>query len=131
MGSEMSSSIASAEQPLGAYREGDLRAFERRVFSQNGEDGMLEEVLRRVGVETRYFVEFGVQSGIECNCARLVFEERWRGTFLECDTGHFHALAARYRAYEGVTCAHALVTSKNIENLLAANQVPPHFDVLS
>src|SRR5271166_1886020 len=50
-------------------RAGDLRAFEKRRYSQNGEDGILEEILNRIGTACRFFVEFGVESGAECNCA--------------------------------------------------------------
>lgn len=114
------------------WREaGDLRAYERRVYSQNGEDGILQEILRRVGVRTRFFVEIGVESGRECNCARLVLEEGWRGVLVEADPGHFAALAERYRAHEGVRCVRAVVASTNIEELLRANGVPRDLDVLS
>src|SRR4051794_15249841 len=60
---------------------GDLRGYERRVYSQNGEDGIIQEILGRVGVLNRFFVEVGVESGRECNCARLLLEEGWRGVF--------------------------------------------------
>ncbi len=109
----------------------DLRAFERCVSSQNGEDGILEEIFRRVGVESRTFVEFGVESGAQCNCARLVVEDGWRGLFLEADPGQYAKLAERYRDRPGVRCALAEVTSSNIEDLLATYAVPREFDLLS
>src|SRR5262245_5040521 len=68
--------LAATERP---WHELDLRNFERRVYSQNGEDGILEEIFRRVGTTNRFFVEFGVESGAECNCARLALEEGWQG----------------------------------------------------
>jgi hypothetical protein len=108
----------------------DLRAFEKRVYSQNGEDGIIEEILRRIGSDTRYFVEFGVESGVECNCARLVLQQGWRGLFIEGNAGQFAKLVERYRPYP-VRCVQALVTSANIEALFEANGVPPDFDVLS
>ncbi|HYT88564.1 MAG TPA: FkbM family methyltransferase [Gemmataceae bacterium] len=110
---------------------GDLRAYERRVYSQNGEDGIIQEILARIGVLNAVFVEVGVESGRECNCARLVLEEQWRGVFCEADDGHFVALAERYRGRAGVRCVHATVASTNIEELLQANKVPRDFDVLS
>jgi hypothetical protein len=41
-----------------------LTGYEHRVFSQNGEDGVLCELLRRLGVVGRWFVEFGIETGI-------------------------------------------------------------------
>ena len=110
---------------------GDLRAFERRVYSQNGEDGILQELLRRVGTCTRFFVEIGVESGAECNCARLVLDEGWQGLFVEADSAQFAGLARRYAERAGVRCVHATATSANVEALLHNADVPRGFDVLS
>jgi hypothetical protein len=108
-----------------------LQAFERRVYSQNGEDGILEEILRRIGVSGRFFVEFGVETGAECNCARLAREENWSGLFMEADPVLFVALAESYRVLPAVRCVHAIISSDNIEQLLADNGVPEEFGVLS
>ena len=109
----------------------DLRAYEHKVFSQNGEDGIIQEILYRIGTSTRYFVEFGVESGIECNCARLALEEGWRGLFMEAADQDFERLSERYCAYPAVRCVKAIVTSQNIETLLAENEVPHDLDMLS
>ncbi len=110
---------------------GDLRAAERRVYSQNGEDGIIQEILGRVGVASEFFVEIGVESGLECNCARLALQEEWRGVFLEADDEHFAKLERRYRSHDGVRCVHATVTAANVESLLGAAAVPHELDVLS
>lgn len=113
------------------WQAGDLRAFERQESSQNGEDGILQELFRRIGVKHRLFVEFGVQSGVECNCARLVRAEDWGGIFMECSPSDFQKLQQNYRDKPKVRCLQVPVTSQNIESLLEGNQVPPDFDLLS
>src|SRR5438445_5011726 len=70
------------ERRARGLQAGDLRAFERRVHSQNGEDGIIQEILRRVGTLNGFFVEVGVESGEECNCARLALAESWHGVFV-------------------------------------------------
>jgi hypothetical protein len=112
-------------------RAGDLRAFERRVYSQNGEDGILEEILRRVGAPRKYFVEFGVETGEQCNCARLALEEGWHGLFIEGFAPYFEHLRERYRPRPGVRCLQAYVSAANIEPLLRQQGVPLDLDVLS
>ena len=109
----------------------DLRAFEKRVYSQNGEDGILAEIFRRIGTEARYFVEFGVETGAQCNCARLAIEEKWSGLFMEAHPPYYQELAERYRPYPGVHCLQQVITSANIEGLLAEQEVPRDFDLLS
>jgi len=110
---------------------GDLRAFDRKVYSQNGEDGIVAEIIRRVGVKYPYFVEFGVEAGVECNCARLVLEESWNGLFIEGAPPQYEKLAARYGGHPGIRCVNEYVSSANIEDILARNGVPEDFDLLS
>jgi hypothetical protein len=110
---------------------GDLRAHEYRLFSQNGEDGIIQEVIRRIGEQTRFFVEFGTGAGSECNCARLARECGWHGLFLEANQSYFEQLERAYACFPGIRTMHSLVTSSNIESLLDVNGVPREFDLLS
>jgi hypothetical protein len=120
--------LATSGRP---YAAADVRNFERRVSSQNGEDGIIEEIFRRIGTTNRWFVEFGVESGVQCNCARLAVEEGWHGLFMEADPNFFAQLQQRYAERPGVRCARALVSSDTIEALLAQHQVPAELDLLS
>src|SRR5262249_10850195 len=52
-----------------------LATSERKITSQNGEDGVIEALFGVIGVTNRYFVEFGVQDATECNSANLL----WKG----------------------------------------------------
>jgi hypothetical protein len=108
----------------------DLRAYERRVHSPNGQDGIIQEILHRIGVEARYFVELGVRTGSENHCTRLVLQENWIGLFIESDPEKFRQLTESYHANWGVRCVQATATSRNIEHLLAENGVPFNVDVL-
>jgi hypothetical protein len=123
--------IVQVQELYRTWQSGDLRSYEQRVFSQNGEDGIIKEILRRIGVKHGFFVEIGVEDGSECNCARLVREESWSGVFLEAMPDLWARLKENYRAFPGVRSKHAGVTSRNIEQLLAAHDVPDDFDLLS
>jgi hypothetical protein len=45
-----------------------------KVYSQNDEDGIIAEIFRRIGTTSHTFVEFGVETGVECNTAKLLVE---------------------------------------------------------
>ena len=108
-----------------------LAASELRVFSQNGEDGVLAELLRRVGAPTRYFIELGVDSGREGNCVYLADVAGWEGLFIEADDEMFAQLERKYVAQSATQTVKARVTTANVERLFAQVQVPPEPDVLS
>ena len=109
----------------------DLRLFERRVFSQNGEDGIVEEILRRIGPGSNTFVEFGSSNGTVCNCAYLVKKKGWRGLFMEGDPQRFEGLRATFAAFPDVKTVCARISAKNIEQLFADADVPADLDLLS
>jgi hypothetical protein len=109
----------------------DLTRFEQRVFSQNGEDGVIAELLARVGVSSRWFVEFGIGPGVEGNCVLLADVFGWSGLFLESDDDDFRALEQKYATNERVRTIRAAVTPDNVNDLLGSNGAPHDIDVLS
>ena len=52
-----------------------------KVFSQADEDGMIAEILRRIGLEQGTYCEFGVGDGLECNTLALA-ARGWRGFWI-------------------------------------------------
>jgi hypothetical protein len=108
-----------------------LTRYEYRCFSQNGEDGVLAELLRRLGTSDRWFVEFGIQNGVEGNCVFLADVLDWSGLFIESHQDSFNELHRKYAANPTVHTQHALVEPENVEQLFGQAGVPSEPDVLS
>ena len=53
-----------------------------KVYSQAEEDGIIHEILRRIGTTSRTFIEIGVSHGRECN-SRLLLRQGWRGVWID------------------------------------------------
>lgn len=111
------------------YGYADLSSCELRVFSQNGEDGVLAELFSRLGVADGYFVEFGVEDGNECNTRFLSDVRGWAGLLLEADPGDYERLARRHANNERVETVQAYVTPDSVARLLSG--VPRDLDLLS
>lgn len=107
-----------------------LTAFELRAFSQNGEDGVLVELIRRAGEGGRFFVEFGAGDGRENNSALLADVLGWSGLLIEGNPARARRLTEKYRK-TSVTTTRALVTPDSVDDLFAAAGVPHEPDVLS
>ena len=114
--------IAELRRRYGDVR--DLTTSELSVFSQNGEDGVLAAIFERIGTTNRYFVEFGVEDGIECNTRFLVDVLGWSGLYLEPDDDAFARLAQRLGGRRDVTTTHAAVTPENVDELLRLRTPP-------
>jgi hypothetical protein len=107
-----------------------LEPYEESRRSQNGEDGVIAEILRRIGALRRFFVEFGAEEGVEGNCAALA-EDGWSGLYIEADAVKFSGLEARWRHRPDIRTRHARVQPHTIEALFEAAEVPRDLDLLS
>ena len=97
----------------------DLRAAELRVFSQFGEDGILQALIGRVAIERELFVEIGVEDYTEANTRFLLENDHWSGVIV--DAGDAHVRFVRQRGLDwryGLLAVQAFVTRENVDELL-------------
>ena len=59
-----------------------LEQFGFKGYSQNDEDGILQEIFNRIGTTSEQFVEFGTGNGLENNTVYLLCQE-WRGLWID------------------------------------------------
>lgn len=103
------------------YREaGRLLVHGAKNYSQNDEDGIIQEILRRIGTTDRRFIEFGVQNGLECNTLLLLLTG-WSGLWLEPTKRHCADIGERFDHFirrDQLRCSNSFVTPDNINALL-------------
>lgn len=54
-----------------------LRNQEAKLYSQNGEDGLLMYLVSKIGVETNTMLEIGIGDGFECNSRNFIEHFNW------------------------------------------------------
>lgn len=109
-----------------------LEPFGFKVYSQNDEDGILEEICRRLGLGPGRFVEIGVENGLECNSLYLI-HKGWRGLWVEGNKAQKAAIDARFGAILGrrLDVAYGWMTAENVNGALRGLGVGDDLDVLS
>jgi hypothetical protein len=107
-----------------------LMHFEAKVFSQNGEDGILREIFARIGEGEKYFVEFGIEDGSECCTRNLLMNQGWTGLLLEGSPARAEKARALYGEFGGVRVEQAFITAENILELFGKYGVPASPDLL-
>ena len=121
LGVRDASTFAAISALSDRYRDGttlDLRLAELKVFSQNGEDGILCALLTALGIDRGTFVEFGSEDGSEC-CTRFLAEILgWSGRYIEPDPHAFARLEERWAHTDRIDTIHAAVTPDNISHLV-------------
>ncbi len=110
----------------------DFENHEHRVFSQQGEDGIIERLFEFIEPTHRYAVEFGAGDGLEfSNTRNLVLNRGWSAFMIEGDDGFARRLAHRYRDIPRVKTKQAWIFPGNIEQLLEDGGVPRDLDLIS
>ena len=61
----------------------DINSHEKKIYSQNGEDGILEFIFSKIGTTNKSSVEFGVGNGFECNTVYLLEKKGWSGLMMD------------------------------------------------
>jgi hypothetical protein len=98
---------------------GNLTGTEFRVFSQNGEDGVIAELVRRIGNSmTETFVEFGSGPGRSGNCLVLADMLSWKGLFIEPATIDFDQITDKYSFSKRVAVKNEFAQPWNIDRLI-------------
>jgi hypothetical protein len=69
-----------------------LSDVEFRVYSQWGEDGIIQHLIHRIPIENPVFVEFGVEDYRESNTRFLLRRNNWRGLVMDGDPANIQTL---------------------------------------
>lgn len=63
--------------------EFNINDHEKKIYSQNGEDGIIEFIFSKIGTTNKFSVEFGVGNGFECNTIYLLEKKNWKGLMMD------------------------------------------------
>ncbi|MEA2428100.1 MAG: hypothetical protein QOF37_1728 [Thermoleophilaceae bacterium] len=117
---------------LAGLEPGDVRAAEFTVFSQWGEDGIIQHLLRHVPIDDEVFVEFGVADYAESNTRFLLVNDNWRGLILDGGTDHqafLHRTGLDWRHH--IDAVSAFIDRDNIDGLIRAAGIEGDIGLLS
>ena len=110
-----------------------LDKFLRQVYSQNGEDGIIEEIFRRISIIKGWFVEFGAWDGNYLSNTRLLREIGWSGVYVEADIAQYSLMLKNIQGCKDVYAFNARVdcSDNNLDKILSKTPIPDDFDFLS
>lgn len=104
-----------------------------KVYSQSDEDGIIQEIFKRIGTTNRTFIEFGVETGVECNTVKLLVEG-WSGLWIEAAAkyateiqNHFGPFLAQSK----LRLSQNLITAENINAVFEQGGMSGDIDFLS
>ena len=128
---KMQEALGRIEQRQTAQASG-FRESEFRVFSQWGEDGIIQFLLQHVPIKRPLFIEFGVENYIESNTRFLLTNNQWSGIVIDGSDENIEYIkrdpiywAANLKAVS------AFITKDNINELITQNGITGDIGILS
>lgn len=106
--------------------------FESKIFSQNGEDGIILEIFNRIGVVNGkgYAVEFGIEDGSECCTRNLFVNYDWNGLLIEGNQSSVYKAQLLYKNLPKVKIICKFIEADNILSIFEEYEVPHSIDLL-
>lgn len=111
-----------------------LESYGYKVYSQNDEDGIIEEIFNRIETTNKIFIEFGVQNGLESNCHYLL-HKGWTGLWIDGDKDAVKEIKQLFKKpidEKRLSVLNAYITKDNINSLIKEHgNISGEIDLLS
>jgi len=131
--SRMQEAIGRIEgRQLRAMAPVSLQDYEFQVYSQWGEDGILQRLVETVPVGRKVFVEFGVENYTEANTRFLLVNGNWAGLVMDGSDANVARIVSDPLYWRhNLKAVRAFVTRENINALLTQNGLEGEIGLLS
>ena len=112
-----------------------LAEHARNVNSQNGEDGIIQEIFDIIGISLGLCVEFGAWDGKHLsNTHHLIQNHSWYGILIEANPEKFDELQETYKGNINANCINKAVrfeSPDSLDDILSEAKTQEHIDLMS
>lgn len=113
-----------AGQRLAAMNNGknDIATLDEvafQVFSQRGEDGVLQYLIDKIEIPHKLFIEFGVEDYTEANTRFLLINNNWKGLVMDGSRRNIRFIKSDFIYWKyDITAHQQFITAENINELI-------------
>ena len=112
-----------------------LHKYRHNIYSQNGEDGVIKEIMRRLEINSGWFCEFGAWDGKHLSNTFHLVEQGWNGVYIEGNVDRFKDLQTNSEKFNDnlhLICEYVAPSGiASLDSLLSSTPIPKDFDLLS
>jgi hypothetical protein len=90
----------------------------------------IDWVFNKIGTVNKHCVEFGVYNFHDEHTSKIIKEDNWTATYIECDEEQYKNIVDNCAGYP-VNVVKSFITAENINDVFAQGGVPKVFDLLS
>ena len=110
----------------------ELQDNEFQVFSQWGEDGIIQMLLRHIEIPNKIFIEFGVENYTESNTRFLLINDNWAGLVIDGSPENISYIKQDSIYWQhNLKAVQAFIDRDNINKIIAENGIKGEIGILS
>jgi len=110
----------------------DLNQFEFKVYSQFGEDGIIQFIIDNIKIKNKVFVEFGVENYEEANTRFLLENNNWEGLIIDSSIENIEYIKNKdYYWKNKIVAICDFIKLKNINEIIKKNNIQGQVGLLS
>lgn len=110
----------------------NLGDTEFRAFSQWGDDGIIQYLVREINPQPSIFIEFGVENYKESNTRFLLINNNWTGLIIDGSKKYIEAIKRQPIYWKrNLKAVNEFITVENINSILRSNGVIGEVGLLS
>jgi hypothetical protein len=110
----------------------NIKENEFRVFSQWGEDGIIQFLIRNVNVSNKIFVEFGVENYTESNTRFLLVNNNWSGLVIDGSLENISYIKKDPIYWQhNLKVVASFIDKNNINQIISENGIQGEIGILS
>lgn len=97
-----------------------LDEVEFQVFSQRGEDGIIQYIISKIEIPNKIFIEFGVETYTESNTRFLLINNNWSGLVLDGSEKNINFIKKDFIYWKyDIVAKQTFITKDNINQLIS------------
>ena len=130
--SNIQEALGRIENKMNAQQNISLHDSEFKVYSQWGEDGVIQYLIKNIHIENKTFIEFGVENYKESNTRFLLINNNWSGLVIDGDPKNIEVIKndGIYWRYN-LKAEASFITAENIDDIFAKNGIKGEIGILS
>jgi hypothetical protein len=107
--------------------------YKKNIFSQNGEDGIIEEFFCRLGINSGWCCEFGAWDGKHLSNTFNLVQKGFNAVYIEGDKEKFKDLLCTCNEHKNIVPVNKYVDLEDntLDSILSETVIPKDFDLLS
>jgi hypothetical protein len=109
-----------------------INELEFQVFSQFGDDGIIQYLIDKLPIKNKTFIEFGVENYKEANTRFLLVNNAWSGLVIDGSIENINQIRnSQLYSFYDLRAVHSFITKDNINDIIKKSGFQEDIGILS